>query len=182
MKTGNRDQGTGISSPAEETLRLLTRLSAPQGLEERVQESLRVAAIPAAHKARLLSWPITLRPSGSWMQSAPLRAAAAAAIVTVVVGGGWIISSRLPAAQPGVAITAAPHGSVSGGFSSAGAKRTPQTLDRPQVAVPADAPLEKGVPQTKEKADQPQTQTLSHRGRLSAAKKLPDEAANPAIK
>jgi hypothetical protein len=183
MKTGIRDQGSGISSnPAEETLRLLARLSAPEGLEERVQKSLRVATVPAAHMARILSWPALLCSDGNWMQGAPMRAVAAVVIVTVVVGGGWVVSSRLPAAQPGVAITTAPHGIMPGGFSSAGARRTPQTLDRPLVTAPAEAPLEKGAPQTKEKADQPLTQTPFHRGKLAAAKKLPSETATHATK
>ena len=160
MKTGNRDQGSEISV-AEETLRLIARLHAPEGLEERVQEGLRVAAIPAAHQARILSWPVVLRSYGSWMQSAPMRAAAAAAIVAVVVGGGWIVSSRLPAAQPGVAVTASPHGAAPGGFSSAGAKRTPQTLDRPVVAAPVEALPKKAAPLA--------TRTPLHRGKLTAA-------------
>jgi hypothetical protein len=133
MKTGIRDQGSGIS-PAEETLRLLARLNAPEGLEERVQQSLRVAAVPAAHKARILSWP---RLSGGWMQAAPVRVAAAATIAAVVVGGGWIVSSRLPASQPATAVALPAHPGAPGGFSSAGAMRTPQTLDRPTVQVPA---------------------------------------------
>ena len=175
MKTEIRDQGTGIS-PAEETLRLLARLHAPEGLEERIQESLRIAAVPSAHPARLLRLPAWLRPSGGWMQSAPLRAAAAAAIVAVVVGGGWMISSRLPAAQPGMAITTSPQSVAPGGFSSAGAMRTPQTLDRPVVAPPAEAPPEKAAPPTNEKPDQPKTQAPLHAVKLPPAKKVPAEA------
>jgi hypothetical protein len=186
MKTGIRNQGSGIrdqgtgNSAAEETLRLLARLHAPEGLEERVQENLRVATIPAAHQARILNWPTWLRPSGGWMQSSGMRAAAAAAIVAVVIGGGWIVSSRLPAAQPGVAVTASPRGAAPGGFSSAGAMRTPQTLDRPVVATPAQAPPRKAAPSTKEKPDQPTTQTPLHYGKLTPAKKAPTEPVNSA--
>ncbi|MGA9070648.1 MAG: hypothetical protein WB424_10365 [Terracidiphilus sp.] len=135
MKTGIRDQGSGVKA-AEETLRLIARLHAPDGLEERLQESLQVAALAAP---RGLRWPAWLRPSGGWMRSAPLRAAAATAIVAVVVGGGWIVSWRLPAAQTGMAVTASPRCASAGGFSSAGAMRTPQTLDRPLITAPAEA-------------------------------------------
>jgi hypothetical protein len=171
MKTEIRDQGTG-SSAAEETLRLIARLHAPEGLEERVQESLRGAVVSSARRAKIFSWPAWLRPFDGWMQSATLHAAAAAAIVAVVVGGGWIISSRLPAAQPGVAVTASPRGAAPGGFSSAGAMRTPQTLDRPLVAAPAEAPPGKTAPPTKEVAEQPATRTPLHPGKLMPAKKV----------
>jgi hypothetical protein len=171
MSIVNSEQGSGISA-AEETLRLLARLHAPEGLEERVQKKLRNAVVSSAHQAKILGWPAWLRPSGGWMQSAPLRAAFAGAIVAVVVGGGWIVSSRLPAAQPGMAVTTSPRGAAPGGFSAANAKRTPQTLDRPLVAVPAEAPPPKAAPLTKEKADQPATRKPLQAGKLNPAKKL----------
>jgi hypothetical protein len=129
--TGNRDQGTGIrdSGDFEETLRLVARLAAPEGLEERVQAGLRVAP----RKARILAWPSVLRIESAWM-----RSAAAAAIVAVVVGGGWVVSSRVHPAQPAQAITIPQHGVSQGGFSSAGAMRTPQTLNGPVVTQPAE--------------------------------------------
>jgi hypothetical protein len=136
MKTEIRDQGSGIVA-AEETLRLLARLDAPEGLEERVQESLRGAAVATAHKARILSWPAWLRPSSGWMQSAPMRAAAAMAIVAVVVGGGWIVASRLPASQPATALALPAQTGTRQGFSTGEAIRTPKTLDRPIVEIPS---------------------------------------------
>jgi hypothetical protein len=67
-----------------------------------------------------------------------MRAAAAAAIVAVVVGGGWGISSRFQPAQPSSAIAVPQRGAgQTQGFSSAGAMRTPQTLNGPVVAHPA---------------------------------------------
>jgi hypothetical protein len=140
MKTENREQGTGNStsafSAAEETLRLLARLSAPEGLEERVQAGLRAAATTASTKARILRWPAALQLSNLW-QSSLMRVAAAAAIVAVVLGGGWLVSSRFQPAQPATAIALPPHASVQGGFSSAGAMRTPQTLNGPILEPPA---------------------------------------------
>ncbi|MFZ1086737.1 MAG: hypothetical protein WAN35_17380 [Terracidiphilus sp.] len=177
MKTGKWDQGSKISS-VEETLRLIARLAAPDGLEERVQKSLRVAAVPAAHKARVLSWRTVTRSFDSWMQSGALRAAAAAAIVAVVVGGGWIVSSRLPAAQLGVDFTTSQQGRAQGGFSAAGAKRTPQTLDRPRVEIPAGAHPVMAAPQAKEKADQSATRKALEHGKLTPVKKTSKAAAS----
>ncbi len=138
----------GGSGEFEETLRLIARFSAPEGLEERVQAGLRAAASTASGRARILRWPEALRLENDWMQNLA-RAAAAAAIVAVVVGGGWGISSRFQPAQPSSAIavpTAAPDklDNGQGGFSSAGAMRTPQTLNGPVVAPSATAAPEKG--------------------------------------
>ena len=91
-----------------------------------MQAGLR-AAVPAARKARILSWP-QLRPSGGWMQSARARSAAAAAIVAVVVGGGWIVSSRLPASQSATAVALPAH-----------YRRTRRLFQRRSHAHPADA-------------------------------------------
>jgi hypothetical protein len=134
MKTGNREQGTGnrASGGFEETLRLIARLSAPEGLEERVRAGLRAATLTELPKTRILRWPVALRLDNDWM-----RAAAAAAIVAVVVGGGWGISSRFQPAQPSSAIAVPLRGAGQTGFSSAGAMRTPQTLNGPIVAHPA---------------------------------------------
>ena len=74
------------SSPAEETLRLIASLPAPEGLEERVQSALDAAP----RRGRVLAWPGTLRPESGWM-----RSAAAAAIVFVVAGGGWGVYTRV---------------------------------------------------------------------------------------
>ena len=105
QRTENRDQRSEIrtsgSGEFEETLRLIARLSAPKGLEERVQAGLRAAS----PKARILRWPVALRLDNDWM-----RAAAAAAIVAVVVGGGWGISSRFQPSQPSSAIAVPQRG------------------------------------------------------------------------
>ena len=65
-----------------------------------------------------------------------MRATAAAAIVFVVAGGGWGVYSRVqPVAQPKVIAMPAPI-NAAGGFKSAGAMRTPQTLQGPVLARP----------------------------------------------
>jgi hypothetical protein len=70
------DQGSATSSPAEETLRLIARLSPPEGLEERVQAGLRAkGTVPG--RARILQWPMALRLDNFWMQSSLARMAAA---------------------------------------------------------------------------------------------------------
>jgi hypothetical protein len=119
------------SGEFEATLRLIASLPAPEGLEKRVEAGL----LTAPRRARILQWPTALRLENAWV-----RTAAAAAIVCVVVGGGWGISSRVQPAPQVKAITVPPHGSAPGGFSSAGAMRTPQTLNGPVVAHPAKTP------------------------------------------
>ena len=68
-----------------------------------------------------------------------MRGAAAAAIVFVVVGGGWGVYLRVQPVQAPKVI-AMPRVSAGGGFSSAGAMRTPQTLNGPVLVTPATKP------------------------------------------
>jgi hypothetical protein len=126
----NSNASASGSGEFEETLRLIARLAPPEGLELRVQAGLK--ATPAAGGARILSWPTALRLDSTWM-----RSAAAAAIVAAVAGGSWGVYSRVQSIQPMRAITVPLHLSTQGGFSSAGAMRTPQTLNGPMVEHPA---------------------------------------------
>jgi hypothetical protein len=129
--TGSREQAAASSSDFELTLRLLARLSAPEGLEERVEASLRAAPRATTSPARILRWPVALE--NSWV-----RAAAAAAILAVMLGGGWGVYSLVQPVrplQPARAVAAPPHlATPGGGFSNAGAMRTPHTLNGPVVA------------------------------------------------
>jgi hypothetical protein len=136
QNSSSNDFGAGEApSPAEATLRLIARLPAPQGLEERVKAGLR----SAPRSARILAWPGPLPLTGGW-----LRAAAAAAIVFVVAGGGWGIYSRVQPGQPARGI-AGPHAGAPGAFTQGGAVRRPQTLVGPTVTPPAPA----ATPKTK---------------------------------
>ncbi len=122
-RTTHNPNGSGT---AEETLRLIAKLPSPEGLEGRVHEALR----RAPQTGRILAWPAARRPQSGWM-----RTAAAAAIVFVVAGGGWGVYSRVERGQ--LAKTAVlPHVPAAGGFQSAGAMRTPQTLIGPVVTHP----------------------------------------------
>jgi hypothetical protein len=116
---------------AEETLRLIAGLPAPEGLEDRVKAALHAAP----RTGRVLQWPTEAGPGRRWMQSPWARSAAAAAIVAVVAGGGWGVYSRVQPAQP-PRVIAMPRVAAPGGFSSAGAMRTPQTLNRPVLNHP----------------------------------------------
>jgi len=115
----------------EDTLRLVAGLPAPEGLEDRVHARLRTAP----RTSSLLHWPFA--PLISYrVQSPAFRTAAAAAIVCVVAGGGWQIFSHVQIApQPNAIVQPARIGN-SGGFSNAGAMRTPDTLDRPVLKHP----------------------------------------------
>lgn len=136
----SKDSGGG---DAEATLRLIARLAAPDGLEDRVHAKL----LAAPHRGRVLAWPGAFTPAVGW-----LRAAAAAAIVCVVAGGGWGVYSRV---QPGLSaqgttgthITSqgAGQGAGQGQFSTGDAVRRPQTLNGPAapVAVAAATPKSK---------------------------------------
>lgn len=162
------------SSEFEDTLRLIAHLPVPEGLEVRVQASLRAAPGTASIKARILPWPVSLRLDKAWGRSSLMRSAAAAAIVAIVIGGGWGVYSRVQPARPARAISVPPHVSAQGGFSSAGAMRTPQTLNGPVVAQPAIA-----TPQPAKPALKPAVQMPLHRAKTAATSKAVSQAAEP---
>jgi len=117
---------------AEETLRLVAALPVPMGLEDRVKAGLQTAA----QNGRVLHWPSSSLRGGGWMKGRAARAAAAAAIVFVVAGGGWGVYSRVQPVQSPKVIAMPQRINSSGGFSNAGAMRTPQTLTGPVLAHP----------------------------------------------
>jgi hypothetical protein len=124
---------------AEETLRLIAHVPAPQGLEDRIHAAL----LSRPRRGRILSWPSVPRLESNWM-----RSAAAAAIVFVIAGGGWGIYSHVQ--QPQAKVIVMPmHVATQGGFSSAGAMRTPNTLNGPVLAHPVPAPLKLARPVAK---------------------------------
>ena len=126
------DRNAG-SIEAEETLRLIASLPAPQGIEDRVKSGVR-----AAHRqASVMSWPNASANKAGWTQMSAMRVAAAAAIVFVVAGGGWEVYSHFRLATVPTAVAAPQRIDGSAGLSAAAAKRTPKTLDGPVVAAPA---------------------------------------------
>ena len=147
---------------AEATLRLISSLPAPEGLEDRVR--FRLAAAP--RRGRILAWPAALRLNRGWV-----RSAAAAAIVLVVAGGGWGVYSRVQRPQPARVIVLTPRAPAQGGFASSGAMRTPQTLNGPVLAHPAAAQPAQG------KAPAKAAQKPVHRARPAAADKASGQAA-----
>ena len=120
----NPNASASMQDTGEETLRLMAKLPAPAGLEDRVHAALRAA--PA--RGRVLAWPAGLRPQSGW-----IRTAAAAAIVFVIAGGGWGVYTRVEHGEPAKVIVMPPRVAGPGGFSGAGAMRTPQTLAGPTV-------------------------------------------------
>jgi len=153
---------------AEETLRLIARLSAPQGLEDRVYAGLH----SRPRRGRILSWPAAPRLDSSWM-----RSAAAAAIVFVVAGGGCGIYSRVQ--QRHAKVIALPtHVAAPGGFSSAGAMRTPNTLNGPVLAHTVTAQKKQVKPAAKTPA--PAAQKPHRSVAPSAAGKAATQAATQA--
>jgi hypothetical protein len=142
----NPNSSASPSGSGEETLRLIANLPAPAGLEGRVHAALRVApeqgsqrgsfVAGPARRGRVLAWPTVLTPQSSWM-----RTAAAAAIVFVVAGGGWGVYTRVERNQPARVIVMPPRVVSPGGFSGAGAMRTPQTLPGTTVLQPVTPKL-----------------------------------------
>jgi hypothetical protein len=141
------NSGSGPNSgpnSGEETLRLIAGLPAPAGLEERVHKALRAAP----RRGRVLAWPSRFR-AKTVLETNWMRAAAAAAIVFVVVGGGWGVYSRVQPGQAGKVVVMPQRMPSSGGFSGAGAIRTPQTIPGPKVkgqATPASTDRSPGAP------------------------------------
>jgi hypothetical protein len=130
MNPPNHLSNDSVPSAAEETLRLIANLPAPEGLEDRVHAALQAAP----RTGRILQWPASLSSGSAWVRSTAMKGAAAAAIVCVVAGGGWQVYSRV---QPNKVIAMPAHVAAPGGFSNAGAMRTPQTLNGPVVKNPA---------------------------------------------
>jgi len=166
--TFSNDSGDGA---AEETLRLIASLPAPEGLEDRVHAGL----LAAGRRGRVLAWPAAFTPASAWV-----RSAAAAAIVFVVAGGGWGIYSHVQPGQP-ARVIAMPHASASGGFSGAGAMRTPQTLNGPVVAHPATAQPPKAKVPAKVAA-RPETTPLHGAQPAAAVNKTTAPVVAPATK
>ncbi|MFZ0746516.1 MAG: hypothetical protein WAM85_19060 [Terracidiphilus sp.] len=129
-----QNQNSDYAGEAEKTLRLIAGLPAPEGLEERVKAALR----DAPRNGRILRWPSELDARRGWTHSSVLRCAAAAAIVFVVAGGGWGVYSRVQPTQSAKVI-AMPRVAAPGGFSNAGAMRTPQTLNGTVLKHPMKA-------------------------------------------
>lgn len=159
----NRDSNTG-----EDTLRMIANLPAPAGLADRIKTGL----ASAPQSGRVLMWRGPLRPAGGWMYSTLARGAAAAAIVGVVAGGGWRIYSHVqPAPSADLIVVPAPATPQGNGFSSAGAKRVPETLQGPLLKhavppapevnviekMPSSTKTVPGYPATKKRTPRPRT-------------------------
>jgi len=130
LSTENRfDQNAGVLA-AEETLRLIAKLPAPEGLEDRVKAGLR----SAPRRGVVIAWPFSS--ADGWMQGTGMRAAAAAAIVLAVAGGGWGVYSHIQVAPVPSALIEPQLPSGAGRFSTAGAVHVPKTVEGPAVAAP----------------------------------------------
>lgn len=127
----------GAPAVLDETLRLISHAPVPAGLTERVHAALLEAAPRKAAPARVLAWPVASRSPATWTGSGWMRAVAAAAIVFVVAGGGWGVYQRVERPTAKVVVMPVAQPAAGGGFSSAGAIRTPQTVTGPVLAQPA---------------------------------------------
>lgn len=121
----------------DDTLRLLASAPLPAGLNERVHAVVMEAASPGTRSARILTWPAAIDRPALWVGSSWMRAAAAAAIVLVVAGGGWGVYQRVERPTAKVIVIPVAQPAAGGGFSSAGAIRTPQTVKGPALLQPS---------------------------------------------
>lgn len=135
MKVTPYNTSGSAQDSLEATLHVITRVHIPEGIEDRVHATLS----GALRHARVLGWPGA---EGIW-RAAWLRAAAAAAIVVVVAGGGWGIYTHVQHESGKMAIVPVPAIPASAGFSSAGAIRTPQTVQGPVLTTPGKEPATK---------------------------------------
>jgi hypothetical protein len=164
MNLPNDSNSVASIGSAEQTLRIVATLPAPEGLEERVMEALR----RSPRRARVLPWSSELNTRRRWIHSNVTRGAAAAAIVLLVGGGSWGVYSRVrPPQVPRIVV---PRVASPGGFSSAGAMRTPQTLNGPVLAHPLNP-----VPDHASSVSRQQTPS----GKKSRKAAKPNEAAKP---
>ena len=80
---------------AEDVLRRIAALPAPEGLEDRLQARLSASLQNAPRRSRRSLW---LENLGNLFQySAPLRAAAAVTLAVVVMGCGWLVARHTAA-------------------------------------------------------------------------------------
>jgi hypothetical protein len=169
--TQNDFDRTAEATDAERSLRLLASLPAPTGLEDRLKSGLRSASLHTS----AIPWPLSSSGAARWAQSAYIRGAAAAAIVLVVVGGGWGVHSRFqPAPVPSAQVVPQPLSGGSGGLSTAGARRTPTTLEVPVIAAPA--PQKMGIIDGRTDANLHANRLRNH---AKKAKPSPSVAAPP---
>jgi len=148
---------------AEEVLRRIATLPAPEGLEERVQARLKEVLRSTPRRS---AWRLWMEES-LFLYSAPLRAAAAIAIAAVVLGGGWMVARHTTPAESANSIKPAP---ATGGFSTAGAIRVPQTLQGPEVNPPQEAQQNASCAKPTEKAGGKQAKC-----KTSPAVRIPDQ-------
>ncbi len=144
----------------DDTLRLVASVPVPEGLEDRVHVALRAAP----RGARILAWPTAMRPQAAWLGSGWARTAAAAAIVFVVAGGGWGVYLHLPHSASKVVTMPAPQ--KTGGFSSTGAIRTPDSIKGPLISAPVTAAPVTATPLIAK----PSAHSKTHPGKLKAKK------------
>jgi hypothetical protein len=168
MNSQDRNRQDEALSPAEQTLRMLAHMPAPEGLSARVQASLRTAP-----QRERLSLGGVFGLSG-WMRSSALRTAAAMGIVCVVAGGGWQIYSHVQT-SPGMQGVALPvhvnsGDSSQGGFSTSGAIAKPDPLKAPVITHQTPNP-----PQASSQPIQPERKTAKKKSQAKAAPALPEQ-------
>jgi len=148
---------------AEEVLRRIATLPAPEGLEERVQARLEKVLRSTPRRS---AWRLWMEES-LFLYSAPLRAASAVTIAALVLGGGWMVARHTTPVGSAMKPDSA---SATGGFSTAGAIRVPQTLQGPAVNPSPEVQQNALCAKSMEKAGRQQAKC-----KTSPAVRIPDQ-------
>lgn len=153
---------------ADKTLRLIASLPGPEGLEDRVK----IALHGTSRRGRVLRWPAGSRlGGGGWIHGTVARCAAAAAIVFVVAGGGWGVYSRVQP-TPAPRAIAMPHVTAPGGFSNAGAMRTPQTLSGTVLSHPVTGATKQNIATVNKDSRASQKKGQQKKGKIDQSRKV----------
>ena len=123
------------------TLQLLAQAPLPEGLNDRLKAALHKASAEAPQRGKVIAWPSAPEEATATGQPQTvgvrwMRLAAAVLIAAAVFASGWGVAWHQESANSAVAPKAPLVRPLpAGGFSSAGAMRTPQTIEGPVVPV-----------------------------------------------
>jgi hypothetical protein len=121
----NDEAGEGTRLEAEETLRQLAALPAPEDLTDRVHARLQAAQTAPVPRG---FW-------AYWLPAQRFQFAAAATLMLAVAGSTWAVYHRHPQASTATQTVQPAPASAGGGFGTAGSERVPPTLK--PILVPA---------------------------------------------
>ena len=125
----SNEAGEGTRIEAEETLRQLAALPAPEDLTDRVHARLHAAQTAPSRRG---FW-------AYWLPAQRFQFAGAAALMLAVAGSTWAVYHRHPQADAAKQTVQPAPASAGGGFAPAAGERVPPTL-KPILVPPKPTP------------------------------------------